>query len=57
VNIDIKGLQENLCNAFCRDIVVPKHDNNFIISLPLIARDGGRLNAYAKPINGGGKIS
>lgn len=57
MNINIQDLQKSLCSSFCRDVIVSKNQEKIVVSLPLVARDGDRLNAYIVPTNSGWKVS
>lgn len=57
MNIDLAGLKQQLCNAFCQDVRISLSDGIARVSLPMTGRDGDGLTAYLQPISAGWRIS
>jgi len=57
VTPDVATIRSKLCDAFCRDVGVWLAGDRVAISLPMTARDGDHITAYAEPKDGGWRVS
>lgn len=57
MTLDVATIRSKLCDAFCRDVGVWTSGGRIAISLPMTARDGDHITAYAEQKDGGWRVS